>query len=166
MLEKLRITVDAAHILRWTSTSSIEADGVVRRIPAGGIVLDHDQMLPRIAKVLLVDKGSRQYWRDLMQADAGIGKHDVLGIKPLLIGNAVEAGTDAELVEMIVLSAHGRLNRPVQLAQPDRGWGAEAAPHRPGGAEQGNRELVAKQLPGWYSGFGRCARIRCHYCGL
>src|SRR5947209_2204120 len=73
LLEKLRITVDAAHILRWTSTSSIEADGVVRRIPAGGIVLDHDQMLPRIAKVLLVDKGSRQYWRDIMQVDAGIG---------------------------------------------------------------------------------------------
>ena len=116
--EELLIAPGAADVLGWAGASRLQEPRVDH--VGGGIVdpLDADAVIPVIAEVVgILDRPCAGFPEQLLQGHRLRG-HGTL-VEPVRIGHAPTDISGAELVEMGVGPAHGRLHDLMQPVEPD-----------------------------------------------
>ena len=130
--EEAGIAVDAANILGWSGTRTMDASGSARRRVEGREPFELDDVFPVVAEV--IDVKEAEPFAAVEVAQPYLALVETAGVVLILglakFGIAVGQATDAEFVEVAVPPAEGGLNDTMQLAEMEAARHDQAPPDR------------------------------------
>jgi hypothetical protein len=121
-LEIIRVAPRPSDVFGRAAALRGKEAGIGERRLRRGMSFDLDRVLPAVAEVIKIVEGfGASPVRELGEGSPG-GRKRVVAGRPVWIGEAPRHATEAELVEVVILPAHGDLNDEMQIIKGNGEW--------------------------------------------